>query len=165
MTISNRQALSDLTRALRHLHQALVQVARREYEMQWGAVAPGQLLQLLTRHPDFDWLHVLSETMVDIDEMLDQDQLATEDVRAAYAAVEKMLTPGESAASGFPARYLAALQNDPALAIAHMGVRRILGTLQSGVREDAVSYSGNAGAEQHNMLTAVANLREKKEQT
>ena len=127
--MDNRKALSDLTQALRGLHQALVQGARREYERQWGEVGPGQLLQLLTRHPDFDWLHVLSETMVDIDEMLDQERLTSEDVRTVYEDVEKMLAPGESAVSGFSARYVAALQNDPALGIAHMGVRRILDAL------------------------------------
>ncbi|RZI40297.1 hypothetical protein EGT07_24790 [Herbaspirillum sp. HC18] len=127
--MDNRRALSDLTHALRSLHQALVQVVRREYERQWGAVDAGQLLQLLTRHPDFDWLHALSEAMVDIDEMLDQDQLTSEDVRAVYKAVEKMLAPGDSAVSDFSARYLAALQHDPALVIAHMAVRQTLDAL------------------------------------
>lgn len=127
--MDNRKALGDLTHALRALHQALVQVVRREYERQWGSVAPGQLLQLLTRHRDFDWLHDLSEMMVEIDEMLDHDPLTSEDVRAVYEAVEKMLAPGESVTSGFSARYLAALQNDPALIIAHTGVRRILDAL------------------------------------
>jgi hypothetical protein len=124
--MENRQALSNLTHALRGLHRALVHVQQREYEKEWGAVDSGQLLQLLTRHPDFDWLHALSEMMVDIDEMLDRDQLTFEDVRTAYAAVEKMLVPGEDAASGFSARYLAALQSDPALVIAHVAVRRVL---------------------------------------
>ncbi|MGE5651045.1 MAG: hypothetical protein ACM34A_12685 [Bacillota bacterium] len=127
--MDKRKALSDLARAMRDLHQALVQVVRREYEKQWGAVAPGQLLQLLTRHPDFDWLHALSEMMVEIDEMLDQDQLTSEDARAVHEAVEKMLAPGESAPSGFAARYLAALQDEPAVVIAHTGVRRILDAL------------------------------------
>ncbi len=130
MTIMDkRKALSDLTHSLRSLHQALVQVVRREYEKEWGAVDPGQLLQLLTRHPDFDWLHTLSEMMVDIDEMLDQDQLTSEDVSAVYGTVEKMLAPGEGAASGFSARYLTALQNDPALVIAHVTVRQVLDAL------------------------------------
>lgn len=129
--MDNRKALSDLTQALRGLHQALVQVVRREYEKQWGAVAPGQLLQLLTRHPDFDWLHVLSEMMVDIDQMLDQDQLANEDVRAIHDALEKMLAPGDGAVSGFSRSYLAALQNDPELVIAHVGVRQILDAVKT----------------------------------
>lgn len=126
MNMTNRNTLSDLSRALRRLHQTLVQVVRREYEREWGAVAPGQLLQLLTRHPDFDWLHVLSEMMVEIDEMLDREQLASDDVRTIRDAVAKMLAPGESVTSGFPQRYLAALQNDPAVVIAHTQVRRIL---------------------------------------
>ena len=127
--MDNRKALSDLTHSLRGLHQALVQVVRREYEKQWGTVDPGQLLQLLTRHPDFEWLHVLSEMMVDIDEMLDRGQLAYEEVRTAYETIEKMLVPGEGVASDFASRYLAALQNDPALVIAHMDVRRVLDAL------------------------------------
>jgi hypothetical protein len=127
--MDNRKALSDLTHALRGLHQALVQVVRREYEKQWGAVDPGQLLQLLTRHPDFDWLHALSEMMVGIDEMLDLEQLTPAEVRTAYDTVEQMLAPGENAPSGFSSRYLAALQDDPALVIAHVGVRRVLGAL------------------------------------
>jgi hypothetical protein len=126
MNIDDRNTLKNLSRALRGLHQTLVQVVRREYEREWGAVGPGQLLQLLTRHPDFDWLHVLSEMMVEIDEMLDREQLSAEDVRAVRDAVAKMLAPGESATSGFPERYLAALQNDPAAVIAHTEVRRIL---------------------------------------
>jgi hypothetical protein len=126
MNIDNRNTLNDLSRALRGLHQTLVQVVRREYEREWGVVAPGQLLQLLTRHPDFDWLHVLSEMMVEIDEMLDREQLSAADVRAVRDAVAKMLAPGESVTSGFPERYLAALQNDPAVVIAHTEVRRIL---------------------------------------
>lgn len=126
MNMHNRKALSDLTRALRVLHQALVQAVRREYEREWGAVGPGQLLQLLTRHPDFDWLHVLSEMMVEIDGMLDREEPAAEDVRSIREAVEKMLVPGESVTSGFPERYLAALQNDPAVVIAHTDVQRML---------------------------------------
>lgn len=126
MIMDNRKALSDLARSPRDLHLALVQVVRREHEKQWGPVDSGQLLQLLTRHPDFDWLHTLSEMMVDIDEMLDQEQLTSDDVRAVRETLEKMLAPGESAGSGFSTRYLAALQHDPALVIAHMGVRRIL---------------------------------------
>jgi hypothetical protein len=127
--MENRKALSDLTHALRGLHQVLVQGERSEYEKQWGPVAPGQLLQLLTQHPDFDWLHSLSEMMVDIDEMLDQDQLAVADVQAAREAVEKLLAPGENAPSGFSARYLAALQSNPTLVMSHMAVRRSLDVL------------------------------------
>jgi hypothetical protein len=124
--MDNRQALSDLTHSLRHLHQALVQVARRDYEKEWGPVDPGQLLQLLTRHPGFDWLHTLSEMMVDIDEMLDEEEITRDDVRAAFKEVEAMLVPKEGAASDFSVRYLAALQNDPELVMAHMAVRRAL---------------------------------------
>ena len=56
----------------------------------------------------------------------DWEQIAAEDVRTIREAVAKMLAPGESVTSGFPQRYLAALQADPAVVIAHTKVRRIL---------------------------------------
>jgi hypothetical protein len=124
--MNNQQTLRDLARSLRDLHHALVQVVRRDYEKQWGAVHPGELLQLLTRHPDFDWLHTLSEMMVGIDEMLDQDEVTADDVRTAVLAVRQTLVPEDAAASAFSSRYQDALQRDPALVVAHAGVRRIL---------------------------------------
>ena len=127
--MDTRKALGDLTRSLRRLHHALVQVVRRDYEKSWGAVDAGQLLQLLTRHPDFAWLHALSETMVDIDELHDLEKLTARDARTAFEAVDKLLTPGEGTTSDFSFRYFAALQIEPAVVIAHVDVRRALEAL------------------------------------
>lgn len=121
-----RKALVNLTRALRRLHQALVQTARREYEKEWGAVDAGLLLQLLTRHPDFAWLHALSEMMVDIDEVLDLERLTSRDAHTAYEAVEKLLILKEGNGSDFSSHYFAALHGDPAVVIAHVDVLRAL---------------------------------------
>ena len=121
-----RKALVNLTRSLRRLHQALVQTAQREYEKEWGAVDAGQLLQLLTRHPDFAWLHALSEMMVDIDEILDLEQLSSRDAHTAYEAVEKLLILKEGNGSDFSSRYFASLHDDPAVVIAHVDVLRAL---------------------------------------
>ncbi|OWW21358.1 hypothetical protein [Noviherbaspirillum denitrificans] len=125
-TVDTRKALLNLSRSLRRLHQALVQLARRAYEKEWGAVDSGQLLQLLTRHPDFDWLHALSELMVDIDEILDLDQLTARDLKTAHDAVEQLLTLQEGNVTGFSSRYFAALHDDPAIVIAHVDVLRAL---------------------------------------
>ncbi|HZW20848.1 hypothetical protein [Noviherbaspirillum sp.] len=126
-----RKALVNLTRSLRRLHQALVQTAQREYEKKWGTVDAGQMLQLLTRHPDFAWLHALSEMMVDIDEILDLEQPAARDAQTAYDAVETLLILKEGNGSDFSSRYFAALHADPAVVIAHVDVLR---ALQDGPR-------------------------------
>jgi len=121
-----RKTLVNLTRSLRRLHHALVRTAQREYEKKWGGVDAGQLLQLLTRHPDFAWLRALSELMVDIDEVLDLEQLAARDAQAAYDAVETLLILKEGNGSDFSSHYFAALHDDPAVVIAHVDVLRAL---------------------------------------
>ncbi|MFD2274333.1 hypothetical protein ACFS07_33725 [Undibacterium arcticum] len=101
--MKTRKALDDLNRALRELHQALVKVARHEYEKKngGGQVDPGQLLQLLTRHPQFDWLHQLSEFMVDIDEILDNEMVSKADMRTIFAQAKSMLSQSVTEPSDF----------------------------------------------------------------
>src|SRR2546423_13621959 len=66
------ERLEKLTQALRPLHLALTKETQVAYERQHGPVqGPGELLQLLIRHPDFAWLHPLSELMAVADELLD----------------------------------------------------------------------------------------------
>jgi len=125
--MDTRKALIDLTGALRDLHHALVQVQRHKYEKEWGSVDPGTLLQLLTRHPEFDWLHVLSEFMAGVDTMADDPQVTPEDVRSIYKQARDMLTPGTENTTAFSDRYLAALQDNPSAVMALAAVRRVLG--------------------------------------
>ena len=67
-----RDRLKKLSEALRPLHLALTKETQVTYERQHGPVqGPGELLQLLIRHPDFAWLHPLSELMAVADELLD----------------------------------------------------------------------------------------------
>jgi hypothetical protein len=125
--MDTRKALIELTGALRDLHRALVQVQRHKYEKEWESVDPGTLLQLLTRHPEFDWLHVLSEFMAGVDTMVDDREVTLEDVRAIYKQASDMLTPGAENPTAFSDHYLAALQDNPSAVIALAAVRRVLG--------------------------------------
>jgi len=124
--MDKRDTLTKLTRALRALHHALVKIERHAYEKEWGTVDPGELLQLLTRHPQFEWLHVLSEFMVDVDELLDEDELREDDVRRILAQARSMISPEPAEATPFSQRYVAALQEDPSLVMAHAAVRQVL---------------------------------------
>lgn len=126
--MDERQELTALTHALRRLHQALVGVARREYEAEWGQVDPGQLLQLLTKHPGFEWLRELSGLMTYIDELVDQEALSSDEVQAARSAARKLLLPGSdsAAASPFTLRYPGILQAEPLVVMEHAAVRKLL---------------------------------------
>ncbi|MBZ2209657.1 hypothetical protein [Massilia soli] len=122
-----KTTLNGLTRALRDLHRSLVDIERGNYEREWGPVGDGgQLLQLLTKHPQFDWLHQLSELIVAIDELTDQDLVTEAEVRATVRQANAMLAPSEADASDFSRRYIALLQDHPALVMAHAYVRRVL---------------------------------------
>lgn len=119
--------MTELTKALRDLHRSLVEVVRHEYEKEWGPVPDGgQLLQLLTKHPDFDWLHQLSEFIVVVDELLDQETVPEQEMRSIFAQAKALIAPPDSEATEFSRRYLALLQQDPALVMAHASVRKLL---------------------------------------
>jgi len=124
--MDTRKTLNDLNRSLRELHKALVKLERHEYEKEWGQVDPGQLLQLLTRHPQFDWLHQLSEFMVDIDEILDNETISEADMRSIFAQAKSMLSQSVTEPSDFSTHYFEAMHGDPAIVMAHANVRRVL---------------------------------------
>ena len=119
-----------LASALRELHRALVERARRDYEKKHlVTLGPGELLQLLTANDDFAWLRSLSELMVEIDLVGDaspphQDEIAT----AIRAAVEHVLAPAHPAntASPFAQRYWSYVHDDPHAAMAHAGVKQAI---------------------------------------
>jgi len=118
--------LSSLSNALRRLHQKLVGVARREYEQEWGAVDVGQLLQLLTKHPGFEWLRELSALMSCIDELTDREALSSEEYRSACDQVRKLLLIAPGDPTPFTEKYRDLLQAEPLVAMEHAGVRRLL---------------------------------------
>ncbi|AWN22441.1 hypothetical protein DKM44_03655 [Deinococcus irradiatisoli] len=85
-----RTRLNALADALRHLHSALLDVAKGEYEFMHGPVtSPYTLYNLVTSDPAFQWLRPLSGLMSTLDEVIDQkNTMLTErhlqDVRQAY---------------------------------------------------------------------------------
>lgn len=119
-------ALMDLTRILRRLHKALVEVTRQKHEAEWGPVDTAELLQLLTRHPDFMWLHELSAFMAEVDALRDKADLTAGDARAAYARARALFWPPESAAAAFAANYRAMLQTAPGLVMEHAALKLLL---------------------------------------
>jgi hypothetical protein len=116
-----------LANALRELHRTLVDTARHEYERaHLVELGPGELLQLLTSNPEFEWLRGLSELMVDLD--LVHDFAATDDdiTTAVRAAVEHLLSNAQAPAGLFAERYWPYVHQDPRVAMAHGAVKQVL---------------------------------------
>ncbi len=121
-----------LRRALRELHRALVERASRDYvwahQRLWQP-DPGELLQMLTKDPEFGWLRELSELMADMDRARDDDATRDEFALGVRAAVERFISPpvDEAAADEFAQRYWPYVQQDPNIAIAHAAVKQAIG--------------------------------------
>ena len=123
-----KERLTALANALRALHRALVERARRGLEQDGHAVlGTGEWLQLLTADPQFAWLRSLSELIVDLDVFLEADPApADDDAAAVRHEIERLLAPPTQAAGGFAERYWPYVHDDPHVAIAHGAVRQAL---------------------------------------
>jgi hypothetical protein len=120
------EALVELRTPLLDLHRALLENERRLYEVAHGRVTPGELLNLALRHQQFDWLHPLSALIVRIDELLQADELSTEaDLALVAAQARTLLTPSPTG-TWAEQRYDRAIQDDPAVLLAHRAVMQLL---------------------------------------
>jgi len=118
--------LRDLRNALMALHRILLNMERLNYEQVRGWTANGELLQLVIHHPQFAWLHQLSQLIVQLDEVWRSDEpVAPEAVSALWEEARSLLTPAETG-SAFAKRYYNALQRDPAAVLAHAEVVALL---------------------------------------
>jgi hypothetical protein len=120
------EVLPDLRQKLLTLHKSLIDLERSSYERVHGRVQPGQFLQLLLQDEQYGWLRTLSEMIVFIDEILDPKMPTNEEhVRSVLEQARKLLNPS-AISEDFAAKYMDALQRDPAVVMAHKEVRDVL---------------------------------------
>jgi len=126
-----RDALKELRHGLLRLHKTLLDLERRGYERARGRIGNSyEFLQLVLKDPWFDWLHRLSELIVQIDETLDTRDSDTpsteEDAKALVARAKSLLSPSETG-SEFQKNYFLALQQSPDVVLLHAEMMRLLG--------------------------------------
>ena len=128
--------LTQVRRTLLHLHKALIERERAEYEKTHGSVSAAEMLQLLIRDDRFSWLHPISALIVRVDELISnandrrrpnpaRPALTPDQVSAETAALlreTRDLLTGEGAPDGFRDRYDAALRRDSAIVLMHQAV-------------------------------------------
>ena len=124
-----RDQLKLLRTGLLRLHKTLLDLERRDFERARGPIGNSyEFLQLVLKDPWFDWLHRLSELIVQIDENLDphSETPATEaDATALLERAKVLLAPAE-AGSEFQKNYFLALQQSPDVVLLHSEVMRLL---------------------------------------
>lgn len=128
---ATRDSLKQLRQGLLRLHKTLLEIERRDYERARGQISNSyEFLQLVLKDPWFDWLHRLSELIVQIDETLDthdSETPATEaDANAFIDRTKTLLAPAETG-SEFQKNYFLALQRSPDVVLLHSELMRVVG--------------------------------------
>ena len=128
---ATRDSLKQLRQGLLRLHKTLLDIERRDYERARGQISNSyEFLQLVLKDPWFDWLHRLSELIVQIDETLDTHDSeipATEaDADALIDRTKTLLAPAETG-SEFQKNYFLALQRSPDVVLLHSELMRVVG--------------------------------------
>lgn len=126
-----RGALKELRHGLLRLHKLLLDLERRDFERARGKIGNSyEFLQLVLKDPWFDWLHRLSELIVQIDESLDtrdsEAPMTDDDAKALIERAKTLLAPSETGMQ-FQKNYFLALQQSPDVVLLHSEVMRLLG--------------------------------------
>jgi hypothetical protein len=124
---SSLRDLGELRGRLLHLHRALLEMERANFERDFGRLTSGELLQLVINHAQFAWLRLISALVVQIDEMLNADEPATVNDFQELLSQARLLF-NSPADEEFKEKYQAALQRDPAVVMAHSEVIDLLRT-------------------------------------
>jgi len=120
-----RERLVALRSALLRLHKTLIDMERRIYEKEFGAVNVGEFFRLVVDHPQFAWLHNISEFVVRIDETLTGEaHVVPADAETAIALARKMFAP-TAEGDVFQKKYFDAIQNDPNVVMEHGELARV----------------------------------------
>lgn len=126
-----RKPLLELHSALVKLHKALLDSEKIEYEKNVGAIrSPNHFFQLLTNDPYFAWLRPISQLIVAIDETLDDKEKLTNDSVDNLMRQSVFLLVPTQGTGEFAERYVAALQRDPRVILAHAQVAKRIGSRQ-----------------------------------
>jgi len=122
--------LKQLRHGLLKLHKLLLDLERRGYERARGRINNSyEFLQLVLKDPWFDWLHRLSELIVQIDEALDsigtETAASEEDVQALISRARSLLSPAEEGTQ-FQKNYFLALQQSPDVVLLHSEIAKLI---------------------------------------
>lgn len=120
--------LRDVRHPLLALHRSVLAHLRARHEAEFGAVSPGEFLQIVINGSAYRWLAPFSTLIAAIDDVLD-DSEATPEMRIEHAkAVLGMFRAG-TRDPAFAEQFLPLLQDSPEIAVANGEVAQRLRAL------------------------------------
>jgi hypothetical protein len=119
------QQLAGVREGLLRLHKAMLDRQKKIFELEHGRVASAnELLQLVIYNPQFDWLHKLSELVVEIDQATDAREPMTGPAASALLDQSRTLLSNQN--DTFGEKLHQAIAQDGDVAQAHLQVIRLL---------------------------------------
>jgi hypothetical protein len=123
-----RHRLLGLRRKLLALHLELIAAEQKTYEHIHGRIGSTELLlELMLKDPWFIWLHPVSDILVRIDYLLNDEafDITEENIDHLFNEARLLLRPS-IAGDGFERAYYEALRRAPDVLLAHFHVTRAL---------------------------------------
>jgi hypothetical protein len=123
-----RHRLLGLRRKLLALHLVLIATEQKTYEHIHGRIgSTEQLLELMLKDPWFIWLHPVSDILVRIDYLLNDEafDITKENIDHLFNEARLLLRPSIEG-DGFERAYYEALNRAPDVLLAHFHVTRTL---------------------------------------
>jgi hypothetical protein len=119
--------LDELRAALLELHGAILRAQQMLYEREHGRVgSSGELLQLVVRHADFEWLRALSALIAQLDEWIESESAdRNSQIEAVIHALRTLIQPDGTNAE-FTTRYWPLLEAVPEALLAHVKLWRLI---------------------------------------
>ncbi|MGE5524410.1 MAG: hypothetical protein ACM3SS_11905 [Rhodospirillaceae bacterium] len=118
--------LRELRNGLLRLHKLLLERERGRYQREHGPVeSQHAFLGLVLSHAQFQWLRVLSELIVNIDEALDEEDQGRSRAQALVEQARELLTYAEPRGD-FQQHYALAREADPNILVESSTLYRLL---------------------------------------
>ena len=91
LSAETRERLLTVHRRLLHLHKALLDEERADFEGLYGSTTPLQMLQLALTDPHFAWLKAYSNRILEIDEITEDKAALEAQGKVVLAALSEQL--------------------------------------------------------------------------
>lgn len=117
----------QLRAAALELHKALLDAQRVRYERDHGRVdSSGRFLELVLRHPMFEWLRALSALIARLDAWSEESGEARDEELAGLREAMRSLISPEGRNRSFTAPYWVLVEAVPDVLVAHVRLWRLL---------------------------------------
>lgn len=124
--MNKAELLKDSRDLLLKLHKSMVDLEREMYEGIHGKQTAAQFLNLLLEDDDLAWLRKFSMLIVEIDEMFDLKEQATDEMVDANLLKVRELVAMSETDDYFKAKYQFSLQRDANAAGLHQQLKALL---------------------------------------